>query len=102
MGKASGADLASFEHQLASTRLFAKAPDAVAFTNSPEIGTTMDRVRHFLFEKNLLGNGATSVDAIGIEFADGKHLGDTKNVKLRFTDTFMAAAAGGQAVERRH
>ena len=94
MGKASGADLASFDHQLAATSLFAKAPDAVAFTHSPEIGTTMDRVRHFLFEKNLLGNGATSVDAIGIELADGKHLGDTKNVKLRFTDTFMAAAAG--------
>lgn len=96
MGKASGADLASFDQQLGTTRLFATAPDAVAFTNSPDIGATMDRVRHFLFEKNLLGTGATSVDAVGIELADGRHLGDAKNVKLRFTDTYMAAAAGNK------
>lgn len=96
MGKASGADLASFESQLASTRLFATAPDALAFTRSPEIGATMDRVRRFLFEKNLLGNGAASADAVGIELADGKLLGDPRNVKLRFTDAFMAASAGGK------
>lgn len=93
MGKASGTDLAGFEGQLASTRLFPKAPDAVAFTRSADVGTTMDRVRHFLFDKHLLGANAPSADAVGIELADGKVLGDRGNIKLRFTDAFMAGAA---------
>ena len=92
MGKASGTDLAGFDGQLASTRLFAKAPDAVGFTRSAEVGTTMDRVRHFLFDKHLLGAAAPSADAVGIELADGTVLGDKANVKLRFTDRYMAAA----------
>jgi NitT/TauT family transport system substrate-binding protein len=96
MGKASGTDLAGFDSQLASTKLFAKAPDAVAFTRSADIGVIMDRVRHFLFDKNLLGNGATSPDAVGIALADGTILGDAKNVKFRFEPGFMAAAADGK------
>lgn len=96
MAKASGTDLVGFNAQLAATFLFGKAPDAVAFTRSGEIGTTMDRVRKFLFAKKLLGDKAKSADVIGIELADGKVLGDAKNVKLRFTDTYMAAAADGK------
>lgn len=96
MGKASGTDLAGFEAQLAATRLFAKPSEAVAFVRSPDVGTTMDRVRKFLFAKKLLGEGAKSADAVGIELADGKVLGDARNVKFRFTDTFMAAAADGK------
>lgn len=92
MGKASGTDLAGFDSQLATTRLFAKAPDAVTFTRSADVGTTMDRVRHFLFDKHLLGDAAKSADAVGIELADGKVLGDAKNVKFRFTEAYMAAA----------
>ena len=92
MGKASGTDLAGFESQLASTRLFAKAPDAVAFTRSADVGTTMNRVRTFLFDKHLLGSNAASPDAVGIELADGSVLGDKANVKFRFTDAYMAAA----------
>ena len=96
MGKASGTDLAGFDSQLASTRLFAKAADALAFTRSADVGITMDRVRHFLFDKHLLGTNAASPDAVGIALADGKVLGDPKNVKLRFDDTYMAAAVGGK------
>ena len=92
MGKASGTDLAGFDSQLATTRLFAKAPDALAFTRSAEIGTTMDHVRTFLFDKKLLGTNATSADAVGIELADGTVLGDKANIKLRFTDRYMAMA----------
>ena len=44
----------------------------------------MDHVRTFLFDKGLLGSGAASADVIGIELADGKVLGDSANVKLRF------------------
>jgi len=53
----------------------------------------MTRVRDFSFSKGLFGPGARSPDAIGIEFAGGKTLGDAKNVKLRFDPSFMALAA---------
>jgi NitT/TauT family transport system substrate-binding protein len=95
MGKASGTDLKGFESQIAATMLFDKPADAVAFTSSPELPKTMDLVRHFLFEKGLLGSGAASADVIGIEMPDGTVLGDKGNVKLRFTETYMKAASDG-------
>jgi NitT/TauT family transport system substrate-binding protein len=95
MGKASGTDLAGFNDQLAATKLFDKPADAVAFTDSPDLPKTMDLVRTFLFDKGLLGSGAASADVIGIELPDGSVLGDKANVKLRFTDTYMKAAADG-------
>ncbi|ETR78329.1 lipid kinase [Afipia sp. P52-10] len=96
MAKASGTDLAGFESQLASTRLFSKAAEAEAFTKSATIGTTMDRVRKFLFEKGLLGKDAKSADVVGIELADKSVLGDKANIKLRFDATYMDAAAKGK------
>jgi NitT/TauT family transport system substrate-binding protein len=96
MAKASGTDLAGFEAQLATTKLFDKAPDAVAFTKSAAIGATMDRVRKFLFDKALLGKDAKSADAIGIELADKTVLGKKSNVKFRFDATYMEAAANGK------
>jgi NitT/TauT family transport system substrate-binding protein len=95
MGTASGTDQAGFESQLAATKLFAKPADAVAFTNSPDLKTTMDHVRTFLFDKGLLGSGAKSADAVGIELPDGSILGDKDNVKFRFTDMFMKMAVDG-------
>jgi NitT/TauT family transport system substrate-binding protein len=96
MAKASGTDLAVFESQIASTKLFEKAADAEAFTRSATVGTTMDRVRKFLFEKDLLGKGAKSADAIGIELGDKTVLGDKANIKLRFDPTYMDEAAKGK------
>lgn len=95
MGAASGTDQAGFEGQLAATKLFAKPADAVAFTDSKDLSTTMDRVRTFLFDKGLLGSGAASADAVGIELPDGSILGDKGNVKFRFTDAYMKMAADG-------
>jgi NitT/TauT family transport system substrate-binding protein len=96
MGKASGTDLKGFESQIEATKLFDKSADALAFTSSPDLPKTMDLVRNFLFAKGLLGNGAASADVIGIEMPDGTVLGDKGNVKLRFTETFMKAAADGK------
>lgn len=96
MAKASGTDLAGFESQLASTKLFATPAEAVAFTESKAVGVTMDRVRAFLFEKSLLGKDAKSADAVGIELADKMVLGDPKNVKFRFDPLFMKLAADGK------
>jgi NitT/TauT family transport system substrate-binding protein len=96
MAKASGTDLAGFDSQLASTKLFDKPAAAVAFTESKAVETTMDRVRKFLFEKQLLGKDAKSPDAVGIEFADKSVLGDKKNIKFRFDATYMDSVAKGK------
>jgi NitT/TauT family transport system substrate-binding protein len=96
MAKASGTDLAGFEGQLASTKLFAKPAEALAFVQGKDVALTMDRVRGFLFEKALLGKDAKSADVVGIELADKKVLGDAKNVKFRFDPTFMKLAADGK------
>jgi NitT/TauT family transport system substrate-binding protein len=95
MGAASGTDQAGFEGQMAATKLFDAAADAVAFTTSPDLSATMDKVRGFLFDKGLLGTGAPSADVIGIELPGGTVLGDGTNVKLRFTADYMKMAADG-------
>ena len=93
MGAASGTDQAGFEAQLAATKLFATPAVAVAFTTSPDLSATMEKVRAFLFDKGLLGAGAPSADVIGIELPGGTVLGDAANVKLRFTPDYMQMAA---------
>lgn len=96
MAKASGTDLKGFEEQLATTKLFAMPKDALAFTTSPELKTTTEKVSNFLFEKSLLGKDAKSAGAIGVEFPDKTVFGDAKNVKLRYDATYMQAAADGK------
>jgi NitT/TauT family transport system substrate-binding protein len=96
MAKASGSDLAGFEAQLKTTKLFATPKEAAAFTESKDVAATMDHVREFLFAKSLLGKDAKSAGAIGIELADKKVLGDAKNVKFRFDPAFMLLAAEGK------
>jgi NitT/TauT family transport system substrate-binding protein len=95
MAKASGTDVKGFEGQLSTTKMFYAAKDAVAFTRSKTLPATMDKVRQFCFSHGLLGPGAKSPDAVGMSFADGSTLGDAKNVKLRFDDTYQAMAAEG-------
>ena len=96
MAKASGTDLAGYDSQLASTEMFYAPVEAVAFTEDPALIKTMDFVRQFLFEKGILGEGATSVDAVGIAFPGGKTLGDKNNIKLRFDPAYMEMAAAGK------
>jgi len=95
MGKAAGTDLAGYEAQLATTKMFYTAKEAVAFTTSGQLPTITDSVRNFLFAHGLLGDNAKSPDVVGIEFADGRVLGDKSKVKFRFTDTYMKMAADG-------
>jgi NitT/TauT family transport system substrate-binding protein len=87
MAKASGTDLAGFEGQLKTTRMFYKSPALVK---------TMDYVRKFSFDHGILGQGAKSVDVVGIEFPGGKTLGNPKNIKLRYDPAFMQMAADGK------
>lgn len=96
MAKASGTDVKGFDDQLATTKLFDKPADAVAFTTSPELKATSERVSKFLFDKALLGKDAKSAGAIGIEFPDKSVFGDKGNVKLRYDVTYMGLAADGK------
>ena len=95
MATASGADLAGFEDQLKTTKLFSTPESAVAFTDG-DLAPIMDKVRKFLFDHGLLGNGAASADVVGIQLADGRILGDKTKVKFRFDDTYMKLAAEGK------
>ncbi len=95
MGEASGTDLAGYDMQLASTQMFATPAEAVAFTTSDDVTTTMESVRTFLFDRGLLGEGAPSADIVGIAFPDGSILGDEGNVKFRFNADYMSMAADG-------
>jgi NitT/TauT family transport system substrate-binding protein len=95
MAKASGTDLAGFNSQLATTKMFWTPAEAQAFATGPTVVKTMDLVRKFSFDHGLLGEGAKTVDAVGIEFPGGKMLGNAKNVKMRFDGSYMKMAADG-------
>ncbi len=90
MAEAAGTDLAGFDAQLATTRMFWEPAEAVAFTRSPELVATMDRVRRFCHEKGLLGG---TLDGVGIAFAEAPPLGSPDNLKLRFDPSWMELAA---------
>ena len=92
MAQQSGTTLASFEKQLATTQMFYTPAQAVEFVRGPSLGKTMDLVRSFSFDHGLLGTGAASADAVGIELPGGKVLGNTTNVKLRFDDAYQGLA----------
>jgi NitT/TauT family transport system substrate-binding protein len=93
MAKLSGTDLAGFEAQLKTTRMFYTPKDAVAFTVSGDLTKTMELVRSFCFDHKLPGEGVKSKDAVGIIVGSGETLGSKNNVKLRFDPSYMRMAA---------
>lgn len=95
MGTASGTDLAGFKDQLASTKMFYKASEAVEFTKSAQLPKTMKYVADFSFLHGILGEGAPDSSFIGIETPAGI-VGDKNNIKLRFNPSFMEMAAEGK------
>jgi NitT/TauT family transport system substrate-binding protein len=96
MAKASGTDRGGFDAQLATTHLFTTPADALSFMSGDAIIKTMDLVRKFSFEHGLLGQGAGSVDLVGIQFPGGKSLGDSANAKMRIDPRFTKMAADSQ------
>lgn len=96
MAEASGTDLAGFKGQLDSTMMFYDASEAFKFSLSEELPSTMKKVSEFSFDHGILGEGAPDAEFIGMEFPGGKTFGDTKNIKLRFTDTYVKMAAEGK------
>lgn len=94
MAKLAGTTPENFEAQLKTTFLYATPQAALAAATSPDLVTTMTRVRDFSYGRGLF-KGATSADAVGIGFPGGKTLGDPARVTLRFDDRYMRAAADG-------
>jgi NitT/TauT family transport system substrate-binding protein len=95
MAAASGTDIAGFDSQLATTKLYATPAEAHAVVTGEEIVKNMDLVRKFSFEHGLLGEGAATVDAVGIEFPGGRTLGDAGKITMRFDDTYVKMAVDG-------
>jgi NitT/TauT family transport system substrate-binding protein len=91
MAKLSGTDLAGFDAQLKTTRMFYTPKDAEAFMAGADMPKIMDLVRTFCFEHNLLGDNVKSKDAIGIATPAGA-LGSAGNVKLRFDPDYLKLA----------
>ncbi len=96
MAQLSGTDLPGYEAQLKTTKLFYTPKETLDFTVAPALVASNDMVRKFSFDHGLLGQNATSVDVIGIEFPGGKVLGDAKNIKLRFDATYIQLASEGK------
>jgi NitT/TauT family transport system substrate-binding protein len=95
MAKAAGTDLAGYSTQLATTRLFVTPADAYQFVIGDSVIKNMDLVRKFSFDHGILGQGAGSVDAVGIQFPAGKFLGDAHNIKMRFDPNYTKMAVDG-------
>jgi NitT/TauT family transport system substrate-binding protein len=96
MAEASGTDLAGYKAQLETTKMFYTPKEAVAFASDPALSKTMDLVATFSFDHGLLGEGAKSKDAVGMEFPGGATLGNKDNIKLRFDAEYMQLAADGK------
>jgi NitT/TauT family transport system substrate-binding protein len=94
MAKTAGATPAEFKAQLKTTAMFYTPAEALEFSRSPQLAETMEHVRTFSFDKGLFA-GAASKDSVGIAFPDGTVLGDTNNVKLRFSAQYTEQAANG-------
>ncbi|MCK9607395.1 MAG: putative urea ABC transporter substrate-binding protein [Methylomonas sp.] len=93
MATAAGTDLAGFESQLNTTRMFYQAGDALDFSLSNNLIKTMERVAEFSFEHGLLGESAAHAGYVGISYPNEKVSGDTSNIKLRFNSDYTRLAA---------
>ncbi len=96
MAAAAGTDVAGLNRMLATTKMFWTPGETYTFTTSENLIKTMDLVRKFSFEHGLLGEGANSPDAVGIEFPGGKTLGNAKSIKMRFDASYAKMAMDGK------
>lgn len=97
MAEKSGTTLDSYQRQLKTTYIYWSPDSAAEFTRSKKLIEVMDLMRKFSFE-NGLWQDAKSVDTVGIQFPDGTVLGNSANVKLRFTDKFMKTDVTGPSI----
>jgi NitT/TauT family transport system substrate-binding protein len=96
MAEAAGTDVESLQAQLDATYLFETPEEKLEYLTSEQLRKSMDFVRRFSFQHGLLGQGARSPDAVGIEMPDGSVLGSPDNVRMRFNHEFVEMAAEGK------
>ncbi len=96
MTSAMGTDEAGLQSQIDTTHFFMTSADAHKFLTSADTGKIWDNIRRFCFEQGLYGQGATSVDSIGIQVGDGEILGDKANIKMRVNPSIAKLAADGK------
>jgi NitT/TauT family transport system substrate-binding protein len=96
MAQASGTDLAGFQSQLNTTKLFATPQEALEFATSKQLPMTMRKVADFSFDHGLLGEGAKDASAVGMTFANSVTEGDKANLKLHFDPSYVQMAADGK------
>ncbi|TBV08792.1 putative urea ABC transporter substrate-binding protein [Stutzerimonas kirkiae] len=90
MAEAAGTDAPGFEKQLQTTHFYGPAEGA-AFVASQEFRQGLARITEFSFKHGLLGEGADSPDAIGIDY-QGSIVGNTQRTGLRFPSQYMQEA----------
>ena len=96
MAAALGTDDAGLTTQIDTTHFFFTPQEAADFLTAPKTKEIWDYVRTFCFEQGLYGQGADSVDAIGIQHPDGSVMGSEKSVKIRIDPSFTKLAAEGK------
>jgi len=96
MSKSAGCSVTEYKAQLKTTAMYYDPAKAVSFAAGAEIKKKMDFVRQFCFRHGLLGEGAESVDVVGIQYPDGTIQGNSGNVTFRFDTSFMQMAADGK------
>ncbi len=101
MAKASGTDLAGYDAQLATTKMFYTPAEAVAFVTSKDLVTTMRNVSEFSFRHGLMGEGASGPEAIGMAFPGGATLGGQGKREAALHRRIHAHGRRRQALTRR-
>lgn len=96
MAEAAGTNVESLQAQLDATYLFPTPEAKLAYLTTEQLTESMDFVRRFSFQHGLLGEGARTPDAVGIEMPDGSVLGNPDNIRMRFNHEFVEMAAEGK------
>jgi NitT/TauT family transport system substrate-binding protein len=96
MAEAAGTDMAGLQRQLDATHLFETPKAKADYLTSAQLEKTMTFVSEFSFEHGLLGEGAPSAGAVGIELPNGSILGNPDFVRMRFNHEFLEMAVEGE------
>ncbi|MBB5353212.1 NitT/TauT family transport system substrate-binding protein [Haloferula luteola] len=84
IAQAANVTVAEAKAQLKTTHFYTTPESMTAELKSKAHQQATTLVRDFCFDQGLLGEDAEEAGYLGIQFADGKVLGDSGNVKLRF------------------
>lgn len=96
MAQAAGTDVEGLQLQLDATYLFYTPQEKIDYLTTEQLSETMTFVTEFSFLHGLLGQGAQTADAIGIELPDGSVLGNQSDVRMRFNHDFVQMAVDGE------